>query len=132
MVVCDRAAHSGTQREFISNSPALISPSVLGESAVIRRDVGMTLYNAMGLNVLQDGGGHDVVFFVLRCVIAVLAFWVLWKLCTALFSTRQSRGHRLEKPRHDEWAEVLEQIANLLETTDPHSRAAAWRRPPRS
>ena len=73
-----------------------------------------------------------MVFFGLQCVIAILAFWVLWKLCTALFSACQSRGHRPEKPRHDEWAEVLEQIANLPETTAPYSRAAAWRRPPRS
>lgn len=86
----------------------------------------------MGLNVLQDRGGHRVFVFVLRCVIVVLALWVLWKLFTALFSARQSRGHRPEKPRHDEWAEVLEQIENLPEAADPHSRADAWRRSRRS
>lgn len=92
----------------------------------------MTLLATMGLYVLQDEGGHRMVFFVLRCVIVVLVLWVVWKLCTALFTARQSRGHKPEKPRHDAWAEVLEQIENLPETTDPHSRADTERRPPRS
>jgi hypothetical protein len=92
----------------------------------------MMLYDTMGLKVLPDGGGHRMVFFVLRCVIVVLVLWVLWKLFTALFSARQSRRHRPEKLRHDEWAEVLEQIENLPETADPHPHADVWRRPHRS
>lgn len=69
-----------------------------------------------------------MVFFVLRCVIVALAIWVLWKLFTTLFSTHQSRVARPEKPRHDEWAEILKQIENLPETADPHHRADEWRR----
>ena len=69
-----------------------------------------------------------MIFFVLRCVIVVLVLWGLWKLFTALFSARQSRVHTPEKPRHDEWTEVLEQIENLPETADPHHRADEWRR----
>jgi hypothetical protein len=69
-----------------------------------------------------------VVFFVFRCVIIVLALWILWKLLTTLFSASRTRVHRPEKPRHDEWTEVLEQIENLPETADPHHRADTWRR----
>ena len=68
---------------------------------------------------VQEGGGQHVGFFVLRCVIVALALWVLWRLCTALFHAR--RPPRLQR-QQDEWAEVLEQIEALPETTDPHPR----------
>jgi hypothetical protein len=49
-----------------------------------------------------------------RCVIVVLALWVLWRLYITLFPARRS-------PREgDEWGEVLEAIEELPETTDPH------------
>jgi hypothetical protein len=59
-----------------------------------------------------------VVSFVLRCAVAVLACWVLWRGLLALFPARRS-PHR---HKQDEWAEVLEEIKELPETTDPPSR----------
>jgi hypothetical protein len=55
-----------------------------------------------------------VIFIIVRCVIVVLALWVLWRLYTILFPARRS-------PREqDEWGEVLEAIEELPETTDPY------------
>ena len=57
-----------------------------------------------------------MIFFVLRGVIVVLALWVLWRLYTALFPARRPQQEGAE----DEWAEVLEAIDELPETTSPH------------
>jgi len=55
-----------------------------------------------------------VIFIIVRCIIVVLALWVLWRLYTILFPARRS-------PREqDEWGEVLEAIEELPETTDPY------------
>lgn len=55
-----------------------------------------------------------MILIIVRCIIVVLALWVLWRLYTILFSARRS-------PRkQDEWGEVLEAIEELPETTDPH------------
>ncbi len=59
-----------------------------------------------------------MIFFVLRGVIVVLALWVLWRLYTALFPARRPQREGAE----DEWAEVLEAIDELPETTSPHPR----------
>jgi hypothetical protein len=60
-------------------------------------------------------GGQDVIFIIVRCVIVVLALWILWRLYLTLFPARQS-------PRaQDEWGDVLEAIEELPETTDPHT-----------
>lgn len=55
-----------------------------------------------------------MIFIIVRCVIVVLALWVLWRLYTILFPARRSLRER------DEWGEVLEAIEELPETTDPH------------
>jgi hypothetical protein len=55
-----------------------------------------------------------VIFIIVRCIIVVLALWVLWRLYTTLFPARRSRREQ------DEWGEVLEAIEELPETTDPH------------
>jgi hypothetical protein len=66
-----------------------------------------------------------VVFFVLRCAAVVLACWVLWKLLLALFPARQPP----RRQEQDEWTEVLEEIKELPETTDPRPGADDARRP---
>ena len=55
-----------------------------------------------------------MIFIIVRCVIVVLALWVLWRLYITLFPARRSLRER------DEWGEVLEAIEELPETTDPH------------
>ena len=55
-----------------------------------------------------------MISIIVRCIIVVLALWVLWRLYTILFPARRS-------PRkQDEWGEVLEAIEELPETADPH------------
>ena len=55
-----------------------------------------------------------MIFIIVRCVIVILALWVLWRLYITLFPARR-------QPRaQDEWGEVLEAIEELPETTDPH------------
>jgi hypothetical protein len=60
-----------------------------------------------------------MIFFVLRCVLVVVALWVLWRLCTALFPARRSPHVQ----RQDAWADVLKEIEALPEKTDPRPRA---------
>jgi hypothetical protein len=55
-----------------------------------------------------------VIFIIVRCVIVVLALWVLWRLYTILFPARRPLREQ------DEWGEVLEAIEELPETTEPY------------
>ncbi len=68
-----------------------------------------------------------MIFVVLRVVIVAVALWILWRLCTALFSTRRAPSTRTQKP--DEWSEVLEAIDELPETTDPQLHTQKSRQP---
>jgi hypothetical protein len=66
-----------------------------------------------------------MLFFILRVLILVLAFWVLWRLYVSWFGLRRPGGTRPS----DDWTDVLESIKALPETHDPSSRAAGRRRP---
>lgn len=55
-----------------------------------------------------------MIFIIVRCVIVLLALWVLWRLYTILFLTRRPLCEQ------DEWGEVLEAIEELPETTEPY------------
>lgn len=60
-----------------------------------------------------------MIFVMLRMVIVALALWLLWRVCTVLFSARRSPSTRTQ---HDEWGEVLEAIDELPETTETQLR----------
>ena len=50
---------------------------------------------------------------ILRIVVLVLVAWFLWRLIGTLLASRRPSG----PPQQDEWADVLEKINNLPETT---------------
>ncbi len=59
-----------------------------------------------------------MVFLILRVATLILAFWLLWRLLAALFPAKRPAPTRGQ----DDWAEVLDEIEQLPETTDPHAR----------
>lgn len=71
-----------------------------------------------------------MLLFVVRSLILALSLWLLWRFCAALFPVRRPEP----SPPPDDWAEVLESIQALPETSEPphHTDDRHRPQPPKS